>query len=87
MDRFVGELGLNFCRVEVFLFLYNNQLNSGFHLIPCQMSNGISSAKLDSQQLNKDRPTDITCFIISLFNAQHVSNVSTFIFRSLRLIC
>ena len=30
---------------------------------------------------------DVTCFIISLFNAQHVSNVSTFILRSLRLIC
>ena len=29
---------------------------------------------------------DVTCFIISLFTAQHVSNVSTFIFRSLRLI-
>ena len=27
----------------------------------------------------------ITCFIISLFTAQHVSNVSTAIFRSLRL--
>ena len=29
---------------------------------------------------------DVTCFIILLFIAQHVSNVSTFIFRSLRLI-
>ena len=29
---------------------------------------------------------DVTCFIISLFTAQHVSNVSTIIFRSLRLI-
>ena len=29
---------------------------------------------------------DVTCFIISLFNAQHVSNVSTSILRSLRLI-
>jgi len=29
---------------------------------------------------------DVTCFIISPFNAQHVSNVSTSIFRSLRLI-
>ena len=29
---------------------------------------------------------DVTCFIITLFTAQHVSNVSTFIFRSLRLI-
>jgi len=29
----------------------------------------------------------VTCFIISLFNAKHVSNVSTSIFRNLRLIC
>ena len=29
---------------------------------------------------------DVTCFIISLFTAQHVSNVSTSIFRSLPLI-
>jgi hypothetical protein len=29
---------------------------------------------------------DVTCFIISLFTAQHVSNVSTSIFRSLRII-
>ena len=30
---------------------------------------------------------DVTCFIISLVNAQHVSNVSASILRSLRLIC
>ena len=30
---------------------------------------------------------DVTCFIISLFNAQHVSDVNTFILRRLRLIC
>ena len=30
---------------------------------------------------------DVTCFIISLFNAQHVSNVGVSILRSLRLIC
>ena len=29
---------------------------------------------------------DITCFIVSLFTAQHISNISTAIFRSLRLI-
>ena len=29
---------------------------------------------------------DVTCFIVSLFTVQHVSNVSTSIFRSLRLI-
>ena len=30
---------------------------------------------------------DVTCFIISLFNAQHVSDANTSILRSLRLIC
>ena len=30
---------------------------------------------------------DVTCFIISLFNAQHVSGVNTSILRSLQLIC
>ena len=30
---------------------------------------------------------DVTCFIIYLFNAQHVSDVNTSILRSLRLIC
>ena len=30
---------------------------------------------------------DVTCFIISLFNYQHVSDVNTSILRSLRLIC
>jgi len=29
---------------------------------------------------------DVTCFIISVFTTEHVSNVSTSIFRSLRLI-
>jgi len=30
---------------------------------------------------------DVTCFIISLFNVQHVSDVNTSILRSSRLIC
>ena len=29
----------------------------------------------------------VTCFFISLFNAQHVSDVNTSILRSLRLLC
>jgi len=33
------------------------------------------------------RLNPVTCFIISLFNAQHVSDVNTSILRSLRLIC
>jgi len=35
--------------------------------------------------IKKDQ-LDVTCFIISLFNAQHVSDVSTSILRSLRLM-
>ena len=34
--------------------------------------------------INRDR-LDVTCFIISLFTAQHVSDVNTSILRSLRL--
>ena len=40
--------------------------------------NYVSKIKIDQ--------LDVTCFIISLFTAQHVSNVSRTIFRSLRLI-
>ena len=35
----------------------------------------------------KGNQLDVTCFIISLFNAQHVSDVNTSILGSLRLIC
>jgi len=35
----------------------------------------------------KRHQLDVTCFIISLFNAQHISDVNTFILSSLRLIC
>jgi len=35
----------------------------------------------------KRNQLDVTSFIISLFNAQHVSDVNTSILRSLRLIC
>ena len=35
----------------------------------------------------KREQLDVTCFIISLYNAQHVSDVNTSILRSLRLIC
>ena len=35
----------------------------------------------------KRNQLDVTCFIIYLFNAQHVLDVNTSILRSLRLIC
>ena len=40
---------------------------------------GIVLIRNKKTKFNKDRPTDVTC----LFFAQHVSNASTFIFRSL----
>jgi len=44
--------------------------------------------RASSWQLNKERDQlDVTCSIISLFNAQHVSDVNTSILRNLRLIC
>ena len=39
-----------------------------------------------TEQLNRDQH-DVTCFFISLFNAQHVSDVNTSILRSFRPIC
>ena len=45
------------------------------HLLHVPGTEGIKIGKLD-----------VTCFIISLFTAQHVSNVSTPIFSSLRII-
>jgi len=43
--------------------------------------------RASSWQLNKERPTWCHLFIISLFNAQHVSDVNTSILGSLWLIC
>ena len=43
--------------------------------------------KFDKGNWIKRDQLDVTCFIISLFNAQHVSDVNTSILRSLRLIC
>ena len=54
-----------------------NFLNSDSYVY-WNMHHLYSSIKIDQ--------LDVTCFIISLFTAQHVSNVSTSIFRSLRLI-
>ena len=53
-------------------------------------SKGEEICVLDLHHLDswiKREQLDITCFIISLFTAQHVSDVNTSILRSLRLIC
>ena len=46
----------------------------------------VSVAKITDSWIRRDQ-LHVTCFIISLFNAQHVSDVNTSILRSLRLIC
>ena len=48
----------------------------------------LSNLFADSYRTCIDRDQlDVTCFFISLFNAQHVSDVNTSILRRLRLIC
>jgi len=46
-----------------------------------------TSSKFISSSLIKRDQLDVTCFIISLFSTQHVSDVNTSILRNLRLIC
>jgi len=53
--------------------------------IPCESYVYWTMHHLDSWI--KREQLDVTCFIISLFNVQHVSDVNTSILRSLRLIC
>ena len=47
---------------------------------------GIALTNTDLDSWIKRDQLDVTCFIISLFTAQHVSDVNTSILRSLRLI-
>ena len=73
---------LNYQRIFI-----NYSLSKSVQTLHTSIRTFILSVSAHPTQLNKDRPTDVTCFIISIFNAQHVSDVSTSIFRSLRLIC
>ena len=65
------------------------------HPIPPRSQETITSSDLRPRQVTnsslrswmKRDQLDVTCFIISLFNAQHVSDVNTSILRTLRLIC
>jgi len=59
------------------------KMNSGKHWVPSYVYWTVHH--LDSG-VKRDQ-LDVTYFIISLFNAQHVSDVNTSILRSLRLIC
>jgi len=54
---------------------------------PVVYLDGKARVEINKRKYKKKRyQLDVTCFIISLFNAQHVSDVNTSILRSLRLI-
>ena len=65
-----------------------NELHCG--ISPFNRSDTAASLPSTVRKLNqpwvKIDQLDVACFIVSLFTAQHVSNVSTSIFMSLRLI-
>ena len=48
--------------------------------------NDVKRGNIEVTWIKRDQ-LDVTCFFISLFTAQHVSDVNTSILRSLRLIC
>jgi len=83
----------NFC----VLITSNVKLPTAFlSHVPCRIYNPQSSAVINNKTIMliylyfswmKRDQLVVTCFIISLFNAQHVSDVNTSIIRSLRLIC
>ena len=63
-------------------FLYFN----GGYLKHCDWGTRLIMNTFNDSWVKRDQ-FDVTCFIISLFNAQHVSDVNTSILRRLRLIC
>ena len=71
---------------EVHGWFWWGALGKGDHLEDLGVNGRILSKCIFSSWI-KWGQLDVTCFIISLFNAQHVSDVNTSILRRLRLIC
>ena len=55
-------------------------------MVFCRTSYAASNVNASFYSWIKTDQLDVTWFIISLFNARHVSNINTSIFRSLRII-
>ena len=68
-------------------FIYNTLLGILFSSILCTCSNQHNLFNLTVSSWTKRDQLDVTCFIISLFNVQHVLDVNISILRSLWLIC
>ena len=78
------------CTIKQQLLLISQKLSSATKNIKNISSSYVSYVYWTVHHLDswvKRDQLDVTCFIISLFNAQHVSDVTTSILRSLRLIC
>ena len=74
------------------IFPFPSILDAGYPIFKLNLANVLFDSyvywtvhHLDSW-VKRDK-LDVTCFIISIFNAQHVSDVNTSILRSLRLMC
>ena len=77
-DETVSGVRISSCQSAIFEFLATGEMLKDVREASCLCLKLIMS-------WIKINQLDVTCFIISLFTAQHVSNVSTSIFRSLRL--
>jgi len=73
-------------RVKESMFLRNFSNSSPYYIEEYRLSYIYWTVHRLVSWAKRDQ-LDVTCFIISLFNAQHVSDVNTSILRSLRLIC
>jgi len=69
----------------IYLVLSPHKPTSNFHILTSFESYVYWTVHHLDSWTEIDR-LDVTCFIISIFTARHVSDVSTFVFRSLRLI-
>jgi hypothetical protein len=56
------------------------------HTVRAVLMQEYKAFNMGNNRIKRDQ-LDATCFFISLFNAQHVSDVNKSILRSLRLIC
>ena len=75
------EYRVSFSTLQLWELLFILRFETTPHLFYAKEPKHMCDSWIKRDQL------DATCFIVSLFNAQHVSDVNTSILRSLRLIC
>ena len=78
---------VRFCTVSSKTIFTDSYTRTQMGTYYCTSSNVWLGAKSKRHSWVKTDQLDVTCFIISLYNAQHVSDVNTSILGSLRLMC